>query len=38
VPYEKPFWFVMTVRDGLAVRYEPYLNSEHALEAAELEE
>jgi ketosteroid isomerase-like protein len=38
VPYEEPFWFVMIVRDGLAVRYESYLDSEHVLVAAGLEE
>jgi ketosteroid isomerase-like protein len=38
VPMEQPIWFVMTLRDGLAVRVETYVDPEPALEAARLEE
>jgi ketosteroid isomerase-like protein len=38
VPMEQPIWVVMTLRDGLAVRVETYVDPEPALEAARLEE
>jgi uncharacterized protein len=38
VPYKLPVWWVTTVRDGLAVRVESYLDPEQALEAAGLSE
>jgi ketosteroid isomerase-like protein len=38
VPIEQPIWFVSTLRDGLAVRLETYVDSADALEAAGLEE
>ena len=39
VPFEQqPIWFVTTVRDGLAVRVETYVDREEALEAAGLQE
>jgi ketosteroid isomerase-like protein len=36
--FEELAWFVMTLRDGLVVRLETYLDPEQALEAAGLEE
>jgi ketosteroid isomerase-like protein len=38
VPMEQPIWFVATLRDGLAVRVETYVDANEALEAAGLEE
>jgi ketosteroid isomerase-like protein len=38
VPIEQPIWFVMTLRNGLAVRLETYLDPTQALEAAGLSE
>jgi len=38
VPVEQPIWFVMTLRDGLVVRIETYVDPEPALEAAGLSE
>jgi ketosteroid isomerase-like protein len=38
VPIEQPIWFVMTLRNGLAVRLETYLDPTPALEAAGLSE
>ena len=38
VPVEQPIWFVMTLRDGLVVRIETYVDPEPALEAAGLRE
>jgi ketosteroid isomerase-like protein len=38
VPVERPIWFVTTLRDGLAVRVETYVDPEPALEAAGLSE
>jgi ketosteroid isomerase-like protein len=38
VPLETPVWFVLTLRNGLAVRLETYLDRNEALEAAGLEE
>ena len=38
VPIEQPIWFVTTLRDGLAVRVETYVDSTEALEAAGLRE
>jgi ketosteroid isomerase-like protein len=38
VPIERPIWFVMTFRDGLAVRVETYVDPSEALEAAGLRE
>jgi ketosteroid isomerase-like protein len=36
VPFEGPFWFVASFRDGLAVRVKSYADSAEALEAAGL--
>jgi ketosteroid isomerase-like protein len=36
--FEQPVWFVTTVRDGLAVRVETYVDRAEALEAAGLSE
>jgi ketosteroid isomerase-like protein len=38
VPMEQPIWFVSTLRDGLAVRVETYVDPAEALEAARLSE
>jgi ketosteroid isomerase-like protein len=38
VPVEQPIWTVTTLRDGLAVRVDTYVNRAEALEAAGLEE
>ena len=38
VPMEQPVWIVTTLRDGLAVRVETYVDRAEALEAAGLEE
>ena len=38
VPVERPIWFVTTLRDGLAVRVETYVDPKEALEAAGLSE
>jgi len=38
VPLEQPIWFVTTLRDGLAVRVENYIDRAEALEAAGLSE
>jgi ketosteroid isomerase-like protein len=38
VPVEGPIWFVTTLRDGLAVRVETYVDPKEALEAAGLRE
>jgi ketosteroid isomerase-like protein len=38
VPIEQPIWFVTTLRDGLAVRVENYVDRAEALEAAGLQE
>ncbi len=38
VPVEGPNWFVATLRDGLAVRVETYVDPSEALEAAGLSE
>ena len=38
VPVERPIWFVTTLRDGLAVRVETYVDPKEALEAARLSE
>jgi ketosteroid isomerase-like protein len=38
VPIERPIWFVMTLRNGLALRLETYLDPTQALEAAGLRE
>ena len=38
VPVEGAIWFVTTLRDGLAVRVETYVDSTEALEAAGLRE
>ena len=38
VPVEQPIWLVTTVRDGLAVRVETYVDRAEALEAAGLSE
>jgi uncharacterized protein len=38
VPIEQPIWFVTTLRDGLAVRVENYVDRAEALEAAGLRE
>ena len=38
VPVERPIWFVTTLRDGLAVRVETYVDPTEALEAAGLRE
>ena len=38
VPVERPIWFVTTLRDGLAVRVETYVDPKEALEAAGLRE
>jgi ketosteroid isomerase-like protein len=38
VPIEQPIWFVTTLRDGLAVRVETYVDHTEALEAAGLRE
>ena len=38
VPVERPIWFVTTLRDGLAVRVETYVDPSEALEAAGLSE
>ena len=38
VPVEEPIWFVTTLRDGLAVRVETYVDRAEALEAAGLSE
>jgi ketosteroid isomerase-like protein len=38
VPVERPIWFVTTLRDGLAVRVETYVDSTEALEATGLSE
>jgi ketosteroid isomerase-like protein len=36
VPVERPIWFITTLRDGLAVRVETYVDPTEALEAAGL--
>jgi ketosteroid isomerase-like protein len=36
--FEQPFWYVVTIRDGLTVRVEAYVDPAQALEAAGLEE
>jgi ketosteroid isomerase-like protein len=33
-PFDGPFWFVTTFREGLAVRVKSYADSADALEAA----
>jgi ketosteroid isomerase-like protein len=38
VPVERTIWFVTTLRDGLAVRVETYVDANQALEAAGLRE
>jgi ketosteroid isomerase-like protein len=38
VPVERPIWFVTTLRDGLTVRVETYVDPKEALEAAGLSE
>jgi ketosteroid isomerase-like protein len=38
VPVEQPIWFVSTIRDGLVVRVETYLDPSEALEAVGLSE
>jgi ketosteroid isomerase-like protein len=38
VPMEEPIWLVTTLRDGLAVRVESYVDRAEALEAAGLSE
>ena len=38
VPMEQPIWFVTTLREGLAVRVETYVDPTEALEAAGLRE
>jgi ketosteroid isomerase-like protein len=38
VPMEQPIWLVTTLRDGLAVRVESYVDRDDALEAAGLSE
>jgi len=38
VPVQRPIWFVMTLRGGLAVRVETYTGPKEALEAAGLSE
>jgi ketosteroid isomerase-like protein len=38
VPIEQPFWMVTTLRDGLAVRVQNYVDRDEALEAAGLSE
>jgi ketosteroid isomerase-like protein len=38
VPVERPIWFVATLRDGLAVRVDTYVDPKEALEAAGLSE
>ena len=38
VPVEEPIWLVTTLRDGLAVRVETYVDRADALEAAGLSE
>jgi ketosteroid isomerase-like protein len=38
VPMEQPIWLVTTLRDGLAVRVENYVDRDKALEAAGLSE
>jgi ketosteroid isomerase-like protein len=38
VPVEQPIWVVTTLRDGLAVRVENYVDRAEALEAAGLRE
>jgi ketosteroid isomerase-like protein len=38
VPIEGPIWLVTTLRDGLAVRVENYVDRDEALEAAGLRE
>ena len=38
VPVARPIWFVTTLRDGLAVRVETYVDPTEALEAAGLSE
>jgi uncharacterized protein len=35
--FEQPWWYVATLRDGLTVRVEAYLDPEQALEAAGLQ-
>jgi ketosteroid isomerase-like protein len=37
-PWEQPRWFVATMRDGLTVRVETYVDPKEALEAAGLRE
>ena len=38
VPVEQPIWFITTLRNGLAVRVETYVDPTEALEAAGLRE
>jgi ketosteroid isomerase-like protein len=38
VPVERPIWFITTLRNGLAVRVETYVDPTEALEAAGLRE
>jgi ketosteroid isomerase-like protein len=38
VPYEQPFWYIVTLRDGPVERVEAYADPEPALEAAGLSE
>jgi ketosteroid isomerase-like protein len=38
VPIEGPIWFVTTLRDGLTVRVETYVDRNEALEAAGISE